>query len=333
MSYEEDITTIQNSLTGDEKKDIRTLFEAAEEYKGRPYFHRINEWISARLEDMVRDASPEKIAELTQYIQNQSSLRYDRALKSIQNQIRNKEYESAISNSYELEKQVEKAMAEASTGKSNLSFRYCFSMMEYVLADKAFPDEKIVILPLDYVSLLTLRGEALFKLGKEEEAFASIHEAFFYDPVSVDLCFLKADLDIETHNMLSLENDLEKAHEYLFKAADYFRYYRYLLKYYENQEEGEDTAALLLLMLHRDYKSPYDFVTTLSPDIKGFLEEKQIPLTLSDFVLDTYKERLKVTKEEGNLEAYKYYADLYRPFLSEEEGKKLISEPNEEKQS
>jgi len=197
-----------------------------------------------------------------------------------------------------------------------LAFRYYFSLMEKALAEKVYPDDNVFLLPFDGVSLYILKAQALFRSNRYEEGFLSLHQALELDPVSVDVLFLSAKENQKNNNDFSLENDLERIKEFLYRSEDYFRYIRLTFL----SDDAEDDRYFKSIV--KNNSTPYDFLHNPN-HLFSILLPKTSDALLSDLVRNTYLEKIEEAEKEKNKPLYLYYVDNYSPFISPDERERL----------
>ncbi len=332
MNIDTDFETIRKSLTGDKKNDVNLLFHAIDEYSDRPYAAELINRIGDLLGEIINGCDQKTAEFLNDYIQRQVRKNYDQKLNEIKKLVDNGKYEEALTASYELEKELMNSIEKAKSANpgNNYSFRFYFSPMEYDIGNLYFPGNNI-LLPIDPVSLYTLRGQALFFLKRDEEAIDSIRKGFDYDPCSVDLCFLLADIEKERYRSISYLSYIEKAKEYMYQENDFFRYLRYLIDFYTNIEKEKKTAKELefLLKYAKTYKS---LVTPSMKDAKlrsrqntilKHLALKGIDFHVSETVLTTAVSAYRDCLATGDHEGTNYYKAVLNTFLTPKDKKEL----------
>lgn len=334
MTLEEDIKTIQDKLTGDKKKDIDILFSCVDEYATRPYAKEINIKISDLLQDMLKDSDPEMVAMLSQYIQEQSSRKYDNKLLKIKDLMGKEKYEEALKLADELESQVQLAIKEAQLGypEKPLTFRFVFSVMESALAAVFYPADNVVSLPFDYVSLLTLKSQTYFALSDYDKSFLTLRTAMEYDPVSPDLSFLMAEMQESMGNYISFKMALEKAKRFLYRREDYQRYFMLIAKYYESYLKDKKFADKLRRAVAK-IDSPIKMTRKIDAKMKARLKEEGFQVGLSDEVQDTLIEYMKLALKENNDEIYMHCFKVISEFLTDKQITALLEEGNKKTQS
>lgn len=332
MNIDNDFETIRKSLTGDKKTDVNLLFHAIDEYSGRPYAAELINRIGSLLGEIINGCDVKTAEFLNDYIQKQVRKNYDNKLEEIKTLVDSGKYEEALARSYSLEKELMNSIekAKSSNPGNTYSFRFYFSPMEYDIGDIYFPGNNI-LLPIDPVSLYTLRGQALFFLKRDEEAIDSIRKGFDYDPCSVDLCFLLADIEKERYRSISYLSYLEKAKEYMYQENDFFRYLKYLLDYYTNMEKEEKTAKELEFLLKnaKTYKSLVNpsmkdaKLRTRQNNILKHLSLKGIDFHVSDTVLNVAISAYRECSSTGDQEGTNYYKAVLNTFLTPQDKKHL----------
>ncbi len=324
MTLEQDLENLKKKLTGDKKKDIKTLFSSLEEYNDRPYLSALLSEIIHLMKNTLSSADKKTIQALKAYSQKVMYSQYDHILMEIKRQVDHQEYQHAIEYTNLLEKELNEqiliAKREHEGKDQDLSFRFYFSPMEYDLSDTYFPGN-CCLLPIDPVSLYVLRGQSYFFLGEDEKAVDTIRYAFRFNPVSVDICFLLADIEKQRMNSLSYLTYIDRAKDYLYKESDYLRYLRYLSDYYRSFENDEKTAKAIdtLLKKGKNYKG----ITVLSPSkwnsqhkkILDNLSKKKIDIYISDNVIKTAKTAYQKCLKDKDTEGINYYKSLLVPFI------------------
>lgn len=326
MTLEQDLENLRKKLTGDKKKDIEILFTSLQRFDDRPYKDEIINEISNMLQDLLKDTDEKTSSLLTSYIQRMASADYDKKLLAIKKNVDDGKYQEAVDASFPLEEDIRASIenGKATHNDDSIIFRFYFSAMEYDLCNRFFPG-KNVMLPIDAVSLYTLRGQAYFFLKEDEKAIESIRYAFNFDPVSVDLCFLLADIEKERMNGLSYRTDIERAKDYLYREGDYLRYLKYMAEYYRVFEKDDTTADELMTLLKKG--KTYKGITTITKSnwekehkkILKDLSEKKIEFLISDNVLSTaidcYRECVNADDREG----INYYKSVLLPLIDKKE--------------
>lgn len=328
MSLEEDLKVIKGRLTGDKKKDIDTLFLAVDEFSLRPYSKQLDFKITNMLTDIIKNCDPKTAGYLSRYIQSRSTEKYNKNLMLAKAFIDKKNYDKALSIISDLESQVNASFKEAqAVSNSDTTFRYCFSAMQYAIAQTLFPAKNVVELPFDYVSLLTLKGQAYYFLGKKEKSQNALKEAAEYDPVSPDLCFLQADMDMFNENWISFTMDIDKAHRFLYNPEDFYRYYLYVAAYYRNYKNDMINATLIMKAFSKPAEKPINTLTKMPDKTKQFLLSNEIPLDLDQDVLNIAIQQAHLAYNDKDIPAYKYFYNILLNYRTPAELDLLLS-PN-----
>ena len=314
MDIEEDIKTIRSKLTGNKKKDIDMLFSAVDKYSKRPYSKEIYLQITELLSEITKDCDPKSMALVSRYILRQSTAKYEKNLYKIRELITKKQLEEALKLADILDTEVTNSIDETSNGcKEPIVFRHYFSAMEERLSSKYFFTENPVNLPFDYLSLLSLKGQALYYSRRPEEALDTVRKAFEFDPVSVDIAFLLADIDCGMGNWISYKMDIEKAVRFLFKEEDYNRYFFYMEQYYEKYL-GDKKTGDTLEKFAMDHRKPHLKIKSLDPQTRDFFISQGIHLDLSPEVIETAFNEAKRCFFEKDKRGYEYFSDILLNF-------------------
>ena len=338
MNIDQDFEEIKKKLTGDKKKDIQILFSAIDEYADRPYAAELIKKVGDCLNDIIKDNGKDTTDFLNAFIQKQASKNYDAKLNEVKKLIDEGKYEEALAKTYPLENDIAAAikMGKDAYPNQNIVFRFCFSAMEYDLSDKYFYDECATLLPVDAVSLYTLRGQALFFLKRDDEAIETIRKGFEFDPVSVDLCFLLADIEKERMRYISYFSYIDRAKDYIYKEADLFRYLSYLAFYYQNALDDKETSDEIKLLM----KNAKNYKQMIHPAFKNQdiqkkqlsilqdLKNKKIDIHVSSGVINTAIESYINCQNNNDVEGMNYFKSVVFAFLTPNEFNKLLNESN-----
>lgn len=249
--------------------------------------------------------------------------RYSVSLYNIRDLIKAKRCEEALTQIAPLENML--LLLEDAINKRHqyqLVFRYYFSLMEKALTEKAFPEANITLLPVDGVSLYILKAQALFRLGKTDQGYLSLHQALELDPVSVDVVFLLLEQDIQANNDFSIANDEERISQYLYRSEDFFRSMKYVAYLTYNTTDKDWTSYLSSLPKNI---TPYDFLYKADPLLSILLPKEKA--LLSPLVKETYEEKIKEAIDHKDKATYLYYLNNYLPFLSPEEKRRFTPSP------
>lgn len=320
MKEKDEFLKIQKKLTGDIQKDIPYLFDEAQKYsENQEVFSKINQLI----DQLTKKATPEEIANINLRDKNLlSAKQFDKILMEVKTMINEAHYEEALEKIESLEIQVRKVMQSISTlaKEPNPEFQFCFSTMEFALFDYYYnPDDRdIFLLPYDYVSLLVLKGQTYFYLHRFDEARQSMKKALEYNPVSVDVHFLLADMDAAMNNWYSYHADLDRAYTFLFKEGDFFKYYRLLAKYYKTN--NNNTKLISLLEDLGDSKASnklYHRFLLLPDKSKALLDEYKIPYDASDEVIKAAIKAARDALDKDDIKTYKYYYSILINFRND----------------
>ncbi len=220
------------------------------------------------------------------------------------------------------EEEVKKSIAnirKINSGKK-ISLGFFFSLMELSLYSDYFQDDSsdIVILPYDYISLLSLKGQMNFLCEKTDEAKACLHEALQYNPVCTDLLFLEADINRAQFNWFSYMMDLDRLYTFIHKESDFKRYYRYLSVYYTEYENNETLSKLLNnLGDEKGTNSLYQKFLLLTDKEKKLLDDFHIPYDISKLVLDVLVKSLRESLAENAIPQYKYFHSFLSQFRND----------------
>jgi tetratricopeptide (TPR) repeat protein len=327
MSLKEDIEAIKAKLTGDKKKDIDILFSAADQYANRPYSKELDLEISDLINEITQDCDDKTLKELSVYISRRSTVSYEKNLLSIRDAIDKKHDKKALQLADKTEAQVLASMEEARSASPDapITYRYCFSPMEFSLANRYYPVKNVIQLPFDYVSLLTLKGQALYYSNRVDEAVLTIRKAFEYDPVSPDISFLLADIDAVKGNWISYSMNLDRAHQFLYKREDVKRYYFYVAQYFRLCLQDPETSKNLITAFSGK-ELPYQILRKLPTKTLNILKEKEIPLDASDEVISTALREVRSANAMKDKETYDYYYGILSDFRMDSELDFLLTE-------
>ncbi len=231
-------------------------------------------------------------------------------------------YDEALERIEVLEKQVHKVMDSISSlaKEPNPEFQFCFSPMEFSLFSYYYnpEDRDIFLLPYDYVSLLVLKSQTNFYLHNYDEARSAMKKALEYNPVSVDVHFLLADMDAAMNNYYSYHADLDRAYTFLYKEQDFFKFYRLLAKYYQATEHNEQLISLLEdLGDEKGGNNLYHRFLLLPDKSKALLDEYKIPYDASDEVIKTCINSAKDALDKDDIKTYKYYYQILINFRND----------------
>ena len=317
-SLKEDVQTIKERLTGDARKDIRILFDASTEFANRSYSNQLNKAISDIMDDIMAKADPKVLTELSGVIQKKTASQFEESLLVIRNHLLRHHPAKAYAIADSVQKQVEETLTQAiSTAEvPKPTFLYFYTLSEKALLERYFPSQNSILMPVDVISLLSLKANAAYVLKKEQEAISLLRKALEFNPVYVPVMFLLADIDANNQNWISFSMDLEKIHRYLFQPDDFFRYYDYVALSFQESDPAFSKK------IHSAFKSkgkPYEVIERLDPKFRDSLLEKEIPLTLSEEVNSTLKQELQVAETQKNAESTQYFQQLlgnYEPNLT-----------------
>ena len=320
MKEKDTFLEIKKKLTGDVKKDIPYLFDEAQKFsENQEVFSKINQLI----DQLTKKASPEEVARINIKEKNLlSEKQFDKLLLEIKSAINDTYYDEALERIEVLEKQVHKVMDSISSlaKEPNPEFQFCFSPMEFSLFSYYYnpEDRDIFLLPYDYVSLLALKSQTNFYLHNYDEARSAMKKALEYNPVSVDVHFLLADMDAAMNNYYSYHADLDRAYTFLYKEQDLFKFYRLLAKYYQATDHNEQLISLLEdLGDEKGGNNLYHRFLLLPDKSKALLDEYKIPYDASDEVIKTCINSAKDALDKDDIKTYKYYYQILINFRND----------------
>lgn len=313
------IKEIQAKLTGDSKKDAQILYEAVQKH---PEDVELQKFVLNIAQSMKNNKKKEKKA--------LSPQDFEKRLSTAKNHIDKKEFEKAIKTLNRIEPDVLKVMdaMKKMEPNHNTTFKYFYNMMEYDLFEDFYKEDNrtILMIPYDYVSLLTLRGQAYFFLEEPQKSEESFREALNYNPTCCDLIFLMADFHFQMFQWFSFTMDLDKLVPFLYKESDYLSYYRYLAQYYQKYEMDMLLASLLNDLGNEKSNIPLSKRwENLSDKQKQMLDDKKIPYSLSENVVKVCIQKAKDALLENKMEHYRFYVQVLLPFLKENDITKMIT--------
>ena len=254
-----------------------------------------------------------------------SSTKFETYLLKIQKCIGAKKTEEASHLIEIAEKEVNRAVTDIKnnkTEKGNVSICFFFSLMELSLYSDYYQDKSsdIVLLPYDYVSLLSLKGQLHFLENDHEGAKGCLHEAMKFNPVCTDLLFLDADINHAQFNWFSYMMDLDKVSTFLHKESDFRRYYRYLSTYYKEYESHPELAKILDgLGNEKEKNTLHQSFKFLTEKQKNLLDEYKIPYDISKLVLDVLVDSCRQSISENMIPQYKYFHSLLSQFRNDKD--------------
>ena len=320
MTNKEIIESIHNQLTGDTEKDTELLSRYAQEYSENK---EVLQYIESIFDEFRSKSEKKEKKEYTI-----STKDFDKILLRAKSEINNKNYMESLNFLQDGENHVRDFIQkyEKTRKSKNVCYYYFFSTMEFALTKNYYNEHKTsIVLPYDYVSLLTLRGQAYFFSKMFKEARSCFLKAMTYNPVSVDLLFLISDLDYQNINYFSFRADLDKISVFLYKEGDFFRYYRYLALYYINFEENIALGEFLKKLGDKKDERPFrERIRALNPDEITLLKENNIAIDISDVVLSTIVENMKEHLLSKQGDVFHYFYDILRHFRNENEIKGLV---------
>ncbi len=317
MTLKQDLKNLKDKLTGDKDKDIDTLKASLSEYNDRPYKKEIVDIINEMIAQLLSFSNDDSDSTLKPFLST-----YENTLLQIKKHLDNGEYQQALNLCTPTEELLNKIVALELKLQNcpSLPIRFYFSTMEYDLATKYYPEEQFIP-HADPVSLSILKGQALFFLKDDKAAIESIRHGLEIDPVSVEVCFLLADIERQRMNSYSYLSYIERAKDYLYRNEDYIRYLKYLSDYYRDYEHDDKTATNLKTLYTKG--KTYKEITHVGKEkwakthkkILTQLEKKKIDILVSDNVISTALEKYNECVKENEMEGVTYYRGILDTFI------------------
>lgn len=325
MTVNEIIDSIKAKFNGDPEHDIKEIIIAMEDIKKDPQKDQIFDVLKEMINELISQCDKKTINRVTELLSRKATMSFDAKLNTLKKYVDNGDYEEALSYANELEQVILNIINKHSKEHNeDVTCRYFFSPMEFDLYEKFFPTSNAMVIPDDYISLLSLKSQALFFLKKEKEAIEELRKAFSLDPVSVDLCFLMAEMYKETMNYISYKTYVDKAEEYCYKASDFIKYLKYLIVYYNDYEHDTETCKDLKLVIKNSNNT---FKGLLAPHIKNNdklnahkaallrLQDKGIKITPEKSVLAVAYNQLRICVYNNDVEGINYYKAVLNDFF------------------
>lgn len=317
------IKAIKKKLTGDKENDIKTLQAYKTKYKNN---EEIVKEINSLLRSLKREIKKENINNKEKKISVKDFTNY---LINAKNLLDKKEANEALIILNEGQEKLNPIFDEVkkNKGNSNVVLTFFFSLMECSLFEKYYPekDRYILALPYDYVSLLSLKGQAYVILGDFKTAMSCFLDARKFNPTNVDIQFMVADLNYREMNHYSFLNDLDRIYNFIYKDKDFIKYYKSLYNFYQNYNNNEELIdTLFILSDTKQKKSIKDKFNSLTDRQKELLDENNIHYNLSSLVESTCIEEMKNYIVEEKPDFYNYFYSSILPFKSDKEIEALL---------
>jgi tetratricopeptide (TPR) repeat protein len=258
-----------------------------------------------------------------------SPAQYETYLRSIQKFISEKKLKEASNTIETVEKIMDDVIQDiySRSNPRNTFLCFFFSMIELSLCNDYYRDDQsdMVLLPYDYISLLSLKGQMYFFSGEIDKSKECIRKALKFNPVCTDLYFLSADINKTQFNWFSFTMDLDKLYTFLYKESDFRKYYRYLEMYYTEYDKRPDLCKILkLLGNEKSRDSLYQQFMALTTKQKSLLDEYKIPYDISKLVLDVLVNNCRNALEKNEIQQYKYFFNILSQFRNDQTINQLI---------
>lgn len=322
MNFVEIIEEIKSGLKGDTLLDMSYLREQSIKYSG----HECEKEILMEIGKLSFEAITNKDKDITKEDLDKEG---EEIKKQYNQAVRLTEDKRFLDASKILETVIEKIRNKTEAGNTTFSFGTSLKLWLYVSVFK--PEQMINQSVTDNSSIYKLYGYNLAQLFKIDEAIKALEEGLKWEPVNVSIL-------IELGEISRLRGEYDKflgvTRNALLFATSRFEiskcYYR-LAVYYDEIKDYKTAITLYHLSNSFERNTPSEKrllnmkvdlglkVELPNPEkVNKLLKEKEIPLCPSEYVINAVLTLAKESKENGNIEIYKYCKDVYKDLTEEE---------------
>lgn len=328
MTWQEEFSKLKESLSGDAKKDIDTLFKALADARQAGFLDEAENDVHSLLDAIVSKAEVKDKAALRAYIRSKEENSFSDKMKAIYDLFYEKKIKEAfdlvVKTEAEIKAKIMKVKAESKI--PTVVFRYFRNGFEKHLCNKIYPETAVINLDENYPELLETKAQLLLLMNKKDEAYQTANEVFEYNPISVPAAITLATISFQTRKTYAFFSNMDKAKDFAYSVYDFFNY-NYLLANYYRTIDKDIRIFDDIRRFFNNQKTPYEVIKTLPNGLKDELFKKGFLLNLSDIIIDSFLDLIQSTspdKDNINKES-SYYKKLNEFYSAQDINSMLIS--------
>ncbi len=332
-SYEVAINDIKEGLTGDPRVDMAYLKMQTDKYKD----HKFSKEIIREIARMIYALLPEeKKREMNETI-SKNEEGFDVKIEKCKYLIYKKQIKEALPI---LEKMIEEVEITQPFEDDAVTEYYSFSeVMEELIFRTTFESRKeIRRCPTNLSGLYFLYGNALFDIGRMDEAKNALEKARRWNPVDTSIGFEYAEVFKKVGDIETFYEETMKVHPFIFLYRDLARFYRNLGYYYTEKEDYK--VAVCCYMYSAQFekselvpaelyyiirKSGTDYQPGIE-EITEYFKKNDIPELVDENILKIAYTMGADAKENGNKDMIAYFWGIFAEFIDDEEVIKTLVE-------
>lgn len=220
----------RKGLTGNFEDDIRLLTKKVEYFEGHLFFDEIAETGMNLLRERYGDLVPEPPV----CIQDDEASKLHEKLEQIADDLERERFDAVLTRAGKMVKQIEKLGKYRETDECRyFSFTEPF---EQILSNHLYPTRKKTILfDAPYPAVYLVYAQALFSLGRPDEARAAAEKGLYWNPVDFDLAALIAEIEKDAGKMESFYAKSKELFKIAFQPECVAFCYKNLSEYFQSQ--------------------------------------------------------------------------------------------------
>lgn len=232
---------ITMGMTGDPETDIKYLFEQMEKYKEHEYSKEILRACGRLMYEIIPEDQKEELNKLI----DKDNMGFNAAFEEIQFNIYKKNYDKALKL---MENMVRNYEEQGLYANDAVSEYYCFreAMEEILYRLYNEPQKDLRIAQIDYAEMYFQYGSLLIEMNRIEDAANALEKAKRWNPSSAKIVFEYAET-FKMRGMIKEFGEITRSvFKYAFRPADLARCYRNMAFYFVENKEYKVAVCCLL---------------------------------------------------------------------------------------
>jgi len=315
MGFEEIMDEIRLGLTGEVEKDVIYIMKKNMEYKKSPFADKIGRETGK----MIYEILPDEEKEVFKNLLEEDTEEVIKKISSIEKEIHESNYIKAV----EIAETIIPNICDDGKTDENFDYVSLNNLFEVCIYTEIYKKNRLVRpTPFNFAYVFRLYGYSLFKLSRDDEAYAAYERAIFWNPVWVDTLLDFAELKYMKKQYKSFLETIKKCLDYSYNINHTSLCYYNLGRYYYEKENYELSINMYILShYYRPSKAPYKKLEDLAKmgfeikppsvdDMKKICDSIGIRMGVNPEIVKLAAKMGTDAKRNRNIEAAKYFYDI-----------------------
>ncbi len=283
----------------------------------------------------------EKRAELEKVLEKDAR-GFESVLDEVRFNVYCKNYDKALNM---IEDLIHKYKKAGMYSNDKVSEYFCFreAMEDLLYRNYNDSSKEIRQSPIDYAEIYLLYGSLLIELKKIEDAAEALKKARRWNPANAKIGFEYAETFKIQGKMEEFAEETRGLFKYSFRPDDLARCYRNMAFYYTEKEEYKTAVCCLMFSgvfessemisseLYYISQETGEMYNPSANEIEECLKAHKIPYGPDEEILQMSYAYGKHFYEEGDMEAAKYFLEIFDGFIKDDEISEILIKINVER--